>query len=51
MPHLLDLDHTSHAALPIAGNGSSDWGYAGIPVVGPLIGASVAGLLVRMLHF
>ena len=28
-----------HAILPIAGKGPSDWGYAWIPVVGPLIGA------------
>jgi glycerol uptake facilitator protein len=41
----------AHAVLPIAGKGSSDWGYAGIPVVGPLIGASLAGLLMHMLHF
>jgi glycerol uptake facilitator protein len=27
-----------HAILPIAGKGDSDWGYAWIPVVGPLIG-------------
>jgi glycerol uptake facilitator protein len=41
----------AHAVLPIAGKGSSDWGYAGIPVVGPLIGASLAGLLLHVLHF
>jgi glycerol uptake facilitator protein len=41
----------AHAVLPIAGKGSSDWGYAGVPVVGPLIGASLAGLLVHLLHF
>jgi len=41
----------AHAVLPIAGKGGSDWGYAGIPVVGPLIGASLAGLLMHMLHF
>jgi glycerol uptake facilitator protein len=29
----------AHAVLPIAGKGSSDWGYAWIPVVGPMIGA------------
>jgi glycerol uptake facilitator protein len=28
----------AHAVLPIAGKGSSDWGYAWIPVVGPIIG-------------
>jgi glycerol uptake facilitator protein len=27
-----------HAILPIAGKGPSDWGYAWIPVVGPIIG-------------
>jgi glycerol uptake facilitator protein len=41
----------AHAVLPVAGKGGSDWGYAGIPVVGPLIGASLAGFLVHLLHF
>jgi glycerol uptake facilitator protein len=41
----------AHAVLPIAGKGSSDWSYAGIPVLGPLVGASLAGVLVHMLHF
>jgi glycerol uptake facilitator protein len=31
-----------HAILPIAGKGSSDWSYAWIPVVGPLIGGALA---------
>ena len=31
-----------HAILPIAGKGGSDWSYAWIPVVGPLVGAAVA---------
>ena len=31
-----------HAILPIAGKGPSDWGYAWIPVLGPLIGAALA---------
>src|SRR5208282_1357613 len=39
----------AHTILPIAGKGSSDWSYAGVPVVGPLIGASLAGVLVHML--
>ena len=30
-----------HAILPIAGKGDSDWGYAWIPVVGPLIGGAL----------
>ena len=37
----------AHAILPIAGKGSSDWGYAFIPVVGPLLGAAAAALLAR----
>ncbi len=32
----------AHALLPIAGKGGSDWSYAWIPVVGPLIGGAIA---------
>ena len=39
----------AHAVLPIAGKGSSDWGYAPIPVFGPLVGGALAGLLARLL--
>jgi len=35
----------AHAVLPIKGKGGSNWGYAWIPVVGPVIGAVVAQLL------
>ncbi|MEU0115360.1 MIP/aquaporin family protein [Streptomyces bobili] len=34
-----------HTFLPIPNKGTSDWGYAWIPVVGPLIGGVLAGLL------
>ena len=37
----------AHAALPVAGKGGSDWGYAIVPVVGPLIGGGLAGVLLR----
>ncbi|MGG5171332.1 MIP/aquaporin family protein [Pseudarthrobacter sp. J1738] len=39
----------AHALLPIKGKGSSDWSYAWIPVVGPLVGGVIAGLLGRVL--
>lgn len=32
----------AHALLPIKGKGSSNWGYAIVPLVGPIIGALVA---------
>ena len=35
----------AHAILPIAGKGDSDWGYSWIPVVGPLVGGALAGVL------
>ena len=34
-----------HNFLPIPNKGTSDWGYAWIPVVGPLIGGALAGLI------
>jgi glycerol uptake facilitator protein len=35
----------AHALLPMSHKGSSDWGYAPIPVVGPILGALLAALL------
>lgn len=34
-----------HMLLPIKGKGTSDWAYAWIPVVAPLVGASLAAVL------
>jgi glycerol uptake facilitator protein len=31
-----------HQLLPIKGKGDSDWGYAWVPIVGPILGALVA---------
>jgi glycerol uptake facilitator protein len=41
----------AHAVLPIAGKGDSDWGYASIPVIGPLIGGALAGVLIHLIGF
>ncbi|WP_434010998.1 MIP/aquaporin family protein [Frondihabitans sucicola] len=35
----------AHAFLPIKGKGPSDWSYAWVPVVGPLVGGAIAALL------
>jgi glycerol uptake facilitator protein len=40
-----------HALLPIPGKGGSDWGYALVPIIGPVLGASLAGLLVKLFRF
>jgi glycerol uptake facilitator protein len=39
----------AHALLPIADKGTSDWGYAIVPVLGPIIGGGLAGMLLRAL--
>jgi glycerol uptake facilitator protein len=39
----------AHAILPIAGKGDSDWTYAPIPIVGPLVGGALAGIALRSL--
>jgi glycerol uptake facilitator protein len=41
----------AHAILPIPNKGGSDWGYVYIPILGPLLGGALAGLLVRLVHF
>jgi glycerol uptake facilitator protein len=41
----------AHALLPIAKKGPSDWGYAPIPIIGPLLGGALAGAFIRIAHF
>jgi glycerol uptake facilitator protein len=38
----------AHAILPIAGKGDSDWDYAYVPVLGPIIGAILIGIFLRV---
>lgn len=40
-----------HTILPVSGKGGSDWGYAIVPVLGPLIGGALAGLFIRIAGF
>lgn len=37
----------AHFILPIPGKGKSNWGYAWIPVIGPLLGGSLGGLFYK----
>jgi len=41
----------AHAILPIPKKEGSDWGYAAVPVIGPLVGGALAGLFARLVHF
>lgn len=40
----------AHFLLPIPGKGGSNWSYAPIPVLGPLTGGLLAGVLLRLAH-
>ena len=39
----------AHFALPVAGKGTSDWGYSWIPIVGPTIGAVLAAFTYKLI--
>jgi glycerol uptake facilitator protein len=41
----------AHAVLPVSDKGNSDWGYAIVPILGPLIGGALAGALMRVVGF
>jgi glycerol uptake facilitator protein len=41
----------AHAVLPIPGKGSSDWAYAWIPVIAPIIGAIAGACLYSVVGF
>ncbi|MEE8116104.1 MAG: MIP/aquaporin family protein [Gemmatimonadales bacterium] len=40
----------AHAILPIPGKGASDWNYAWIPVVGPVVGGVAGALLFQLVE-
>jgi glycerol uptake facilitator protein len=40
-----------HAILPLGKKEGSDWGYAAIPILGPIAGAVVAGIVVKAVGF
>lgn len=40
-----------HQLLPIRGKGSSDWSYAWVPILGPIVGATLAAGLYAMVGF
>lgn len=39
----------AHFLLPIAGKGHSDWGYAWIPIIGPIIGGIAGAMFYKLL--
>jgi glycerol uptake facilitator protein len=39
-----------HSLLPLGKKTGSGWSYAAVPVIGPLVGAGLAGLFVRLAH-
>ena len=40
----------AHAFLPVPSKRDSDWGYAWVPVIGPLAGAALAAGVQKLLH-
>jgi glycerol uptake facilitator len=41
----------AHSVLPIAHKGNSDWSYALVPILGPMIGGTIAGIAIRFIRF
>ncbi len=38
----------AHAILPIGDKGSSDWGYALVPIIGPLIAGGIGAAIIKL---
>jgi len=41
----------AHTLLPIAKKGPSNWSYALVPIAGPMIGAAIAGIVIKTVGF
>lgn len=41
----------AHAVLPIPGKGSSDWGYALVPILGPLVGGAIGAASIHLIKY
>src|ERR1700733_11258482 len=41
----------AHSFLPLGKKNGSGWNYAVVPIAGPLLGAALAGIFVRVVHF
>jgi glycerol uptake facilitator protein len=41
----------AHFVLPIAGKGKSDWSYAPVPIIAPLIGAGLGAAIAKFAHY
>jgi glycerol uptake facilitator protein len=39
----------AHFCLPIAGKGDSDWGYAWVPILGPIVGGVLGAVCYKAL--
>lgn len=39
----------AHTLLPIAGKRDGDWGYSWVPILGPILGATLAALTIKFL--
>jgi len=43
------MPRLAHSLLPIPNKGGSDWGYSWIPVIGPLLGGALVGVLLKVI--
>lgn len=49
LAYLSHWEKTPEPLVPIPGKGTSDFGYVFVPIIGPLVGAILARILVKMI--